>query len=675
MQNVKTESIRNFVLIGSAGAGKTTLTDLMLYKSGTVSRKGSVDEKTSHSDFHSEEHDHQCSVYSALFSIPWKDQRLYFADTPGYSDFCGETVGALQVADSAIIVVDAETGLDISTTRSWQMTEDNTVPRLFFINNVDSAESDTKRLIANLRDNFGTNRVVPFTLPDGDGDGFSSVARLLGGENPPEAFANEFEAYRETIMDTVAESDEKLMERYLEGEELSEEEISQGLHAAVEQCALVPVLCGSAAKDIGVEQLMDAVGNLMPSPLRGVNPVCEDDTEIERGDEGAAVAQVFKSVTDPYVGKLTYLRLYSGTISAGSEVTNINRSTKERLGSLVHTNGKEQLEASQVHAGEIVAAAKLKDTHISDTLSDAPSIKPLKALTFPQPVMSYAVYPEEQGEEEKVAEGLSRLVDEDPTLEMAYNQETRETILSGMGDQHLNHVIDRLQESFNVNVHLATPQVPYRETINQTSTAQYRHKKQSGGHGQFAEVHLRIEPLAEEEFQFESEVVGGNIPKNYIPAVEKGVQEAMEAGPLANCKVINVKAVVYDGKYHPVDSSDLAFQLAARNAFYEAMGQAKPLLLEPVMKMQIVFPEEYMGDVSGDLNSRRGRIIGMDREGDFQLLHAEAPMAETFKYATQLRSLTQGTGTFEMSFDRYEPVPSHLAQKIQEEVAAKAAEE
>ena len=399
-----------------------------------------------------------------------------------------------------------------------------------------------------------------------------------------------------------------------------------------------------------------------------------EEGELDR-TSGDPIALVFKSVNDPFIGQLTFMRVYSGTFKADADYVNVSQGGKERFGGMVYVNGKEQEQAAEAGPGEIVAVAKLKNTELGDLLAAKPSGLRFTPVQYPQPTMSYAVFAVAKGDEDKIGTGLQRLAAEDPTFKVDRNPETRQTVISGMGDQHLNLMVSRLKTEFKVDVRLETPKVPYRETITSVGSAPYRHKKQTGGHGQFAEVHLRLEPLPEEEFVFDNEVVGGNIPKNYIPAVEKGVVETMQDGPISHSKVINVKAVVFDGKHHPVDSSEMAFKIAARGAFRAAMKDAKPVLLEPIMTLRIMFPEEYMGDISGDLNSRRGRILGMDVEEGMQVLSAEVPLAEVFTYPTQLRSITQGRGSFEMEFQRYEAVPSQLAQKIQEEAQKEAEEE
>ena len=674
MKDCKAEQIRNFVVAGHAGSGKTTLCDLMLNKSGAVSRLGSVDDGTSVSDFRPEEQQKRSSIYNGFLHCAWQKNHFFFIDTPGYADFFGETRAAIAAADAVLIVVDAVAGIDMGTIRAWRAAVDQGIPRAFFITGIDREQARFKDTLDAIQNQYGVTSCIPFTLPNSDGAGLDSVVHVLRDTDVPGDMADMVDKYKEALMDTIAESDEDLMTKYLEGEELTEEEISQGLHESIITGDIVPVFAGSSEKDVGVEQLMNGIANLFPSPLMGAPIACEDDTTLERKAAGDAVGFVFKVISDPFIGQLTLMRVYAGEFKSDVDVINVSNGNKERVGSLLLLTGKEQQSVDSAGLGEIVAIAKLKTTAVNNTLSsnaNAPKIKPIE---FTKPTMSYAVYAVKSGEEEKIGSGLTRLAEEDPTVQIKRDPETHETVLSGLGDQHLQNVISRLKENFKVDVDLRTPKVPYRETITATGSAVYRHKKQTGGHGQFAEVHLRVEPLPEEDFEFDNEVVGGNIPKNYIPAVEKGVVDAMTRGPLANCRVINVKAVVFDGKHHAVDSSEMALKIAARGAFRDAMKQAKAQLLEPIMSLRIMFPEEYMGDISGDLNSRRGRILGMDREEGMQVVTAEVPLAEVFSYSSQLRSITQGRGTFQMEFVRYEPVPSNISQQIQAD-AAKAEEE
>ena len=667
MKGINTDQIRNFVMAGHAGSGKTSLAEVMLYKSGIVNRLGKVDENTSVSDYRAEEQERKSSIYATPLHCGWKNAHFFFVDTPGYADFFGETLAAIDVADTVLITINASTGLEMGAIRAWKAAKEAGLPRAFVINGLDLEQADYQQTLASLRETYGATTCIPFTVPVGEKTDFSQVINVLTATDVPDELSDTVAEYKEALMDTVAESDEELMTKYLEGEELSEEEISRGLHQAVRQGDIVPIFATSAEKDVGVEELMNAVVNLFPDPTTGRTVKLNDgETEMEcAADSDESLGFVFKSVSDPFVGQLTFMRIYSGTFTADADIVNVSTGDKERTGSLLLVNGKNQENIDTAGPGEIVVTDKLKRTAINHTLASRQTDKLIAPIEFPRPVMSYAVYPVNKGDDEKINSFLARICDEDPTLNLDRNPETRETVLSGLGELHLQNAISRMKESAKVEVDLRTPKVPYRETITAVGDAHYRHKKQSGGHGQFAEVYMRVEPFTEEEYDFASEVVGGNIPKNFIPAVEKGVQEGRVSGPLANCKVINFRAVVYDGKHHPVDSSEMAFKIAGRAAFRDAINSGKPKLLEPIMKLRIMFPDEYMGDISGDLNSRRGRILGMDREEGLQVVNAEVPLAEAFNYATQLRSITQGRGTFEMDFERYETVPSNLQQQIQ----------
>ncbi len=664
------ENIRNFVLAGHSGSGKTSLADLMLFKAGAVPRAGNVNDGTSVSDYRDEERERKASMYATMLNCAWKDSHFYFIDTPGYVDFFGEAVAGIQVADMAVIVVDAAAGVDMGTMKAWKCARQYGIPRAFFINGVDREQANFPEVLAKLQSLYGATACIPFTVPVGERGSFAAVAKVLGGDDAA-AVAD----YRSSLLDAIAESDEQLMEKYLEEGELSPDEIVRGLHAAILTGGVVPVFAGSAATGVGVAEFMDAVSAYFPSPVGGRKVALKEGEYACQAATGDGLAFVFKSVNDPFVGQLTFFRVYGGVIKGDGDVFNLSRDSKERFGNLLLVNGKEQTAVEEAGPGEIVAIAKLKNTHIGDTLGSRPGKEQFAPAVYPTPTQHSAVYAVKTGEDEKIANGLHRICEEDPTVRMERNPETHETLLSCMGDQHLNTIVNRLRHMFKVEVDLRTPKVPYRETIQGTGQASYRHKKQTGGHGQFAEVHLRVERLPDAEYEFANEVVGGNIPKNFIPAVEKGVAEAMVNGPLAGCKVINLKAVVYDGKYHPVDSSEMAFKIASRGAFRDAMKAAKPLLLEPIMSVKIFFPEEYMGDISGDLNSRRGRILGMDREDGLQVLNADIPLAEVYTYPTSLRSITQGRGTFEMEFSRYEVVPSTIAAQIQAERAKEEEQE
>lgn len=669
VKNCDSGKIRNFVLAGMAGAGKTSLADLMLFKAGAVSRQGSVDAGTSVSDFRKEEQEKKCSLYSAVLNCAWKDTHFFFVDTPGNTDFCGEQLNAISAADMLVLVVDACTGIGPGTLRAWRYARKLNLPRCIFINDCDKDEADFEHKLDLLRNTCVKKSCVPLTIPNGKKAAFTGIRKVFGENGiDPE--------YRTSVVEAIAESTDELLEKYLDQGDLSDDDILNGLRAAIATEKLIPIFSGSVARDIGVSELMDFIAAYGPSPLDDI-PVNLKSGQIVRTSDDA-VGYVFKSVNDAFIGQLTYLRIYSGVFHADSEIVNSTRQSKERIGNLLLIQGKSQENVESAGPGEIIALAKLKNTGMMDILSSKQCDIAMEPVDYPQPTTMFAISAANKGEEDKMAAAIQRMMSEDLTLKVERNPETHQTIVSGMGEQQINMMVARLKNDFKVAVNLDTPKVPYRETVKSVGEDMFRHKKQSGGHGQFAEVHLRIEPFAgtqEEEYQFGNEVVGGAIPKNFIPAIEKGVAETRLAGPLSHSKVINFKATVFFGKYHPVDSSEMAFKIATRGAFRAAMAKAKPELLEPIMTLSIEFPEEYMGSIQGDLNSRRGRILGMDRQDGLQLLTAEVPLAEVYSYPQQLRSMTQGRGAFTMKFERYDPVPAAIAKKIQEEAAKEESDE
>ena len=656
---IAAEKIRNFVVAGHAGSGKTSLCDLMLFKGKSVDRCGKVDQKNSISDYTPDEQEKMSSIYATTLHCPWNDNYFFFNDTPGYGEFVCETISALAASDAALVVIDGVSGVEVGTARAMKLSRKKGIPRLILINRLDRERADFAKVLAQLQDTYGKTVCVPFTMPVGKESEFASVLHILKDKDLPEDMAT----YKEQLMDAVAESDEELMEKYLDGEQLTEEEISKGLHNAIWSGSLIPVFAGSVEKDIGITELMNGLVNLLPNPLIVGTAALKDEGEIEIKPDGPGVALVYKSIVDPFIGQLTFFRVISGILKADSEVYNITTSSKERFGPLFMMNGKNQEQIEEAGPGALIGAVKLKHTKINNTLATTSSAKELAPIVFPNTVMSYAITAVKNGEEEKIGTGLVKLADSDPGITVNRNKETHELILSGMGDQHLHQTLKKLKDNAKVEVNFDSPKIPFRETITSVGTASYRHKKQSGGSGQFAEVHLRIEPN-EEGFEFVNEVVGGNIPKNFIPAVEKGVVAAMQIGPLVGCTVQKMKVSVFDGKHHPVDSNEMAFKIAARTAFKNAMKEAKPIILEPIQLVKIMTPDEYMGDISGDLNHKRGRILGMSAEEGMQVVKAEVPLSEMSRYATELRSMTHGRGQFEMGFDRYERVPSSVAKDI-----------
>lgn len=654
--------IRNFVVAGHGGSGKTTLCDLMLYKSKAVDRPGSVDNGTSYSDFTPDEQEKHSSIYASYLNCNWRDQHYFFTDTPGYGEFVGEVISSFRASGMAVIVVDGVGGIGSGTVRAWKFAGEFKIPRIIFINRLDREMADFDTVLSQLQDSYGKTVCVPLTIPCGKESSLSGVISVLSAKEVPDDLKDTVESYRTMLLDTAAESDEKLMERYLEGQELTEEEISKGLHDAIYSGALVPVFAGSAAKDIGVEELMNGIFNICPNPLERIR-VAADGSEVRPSEDGDAAAFVFKSITDPFIGQMAFFRVLTGKFKANSDIVNLSSGTKEHIGQLLILNGKTQTPVDEAVPGCLCAVAKLKATKTNDTVATSNACKAMSPMTFPNPLMAYAVTAVKNGEEDKIMTGLNKLCGNDPTLRLERDPETHETLLKGMGEQHIGIAVKRLKEIAKVDVNLNMPKIPYRETITGNGEGHYRHKKQSGGHGQFAEVFLRIEPF-DGGFEFANAVVGGAIPKNFIPAVEKGVVEAMERGPLAGCVVEKMRVTVYDGKFHDVDSSEMAFKIASRMAFRDAMSKAKPVLMEPVITARIMIPDEFTGDISGLINHKRGRILGMDMEDGLQVVTAEVPYAEMLRFATELRSATQGSGSFEMEFARYEVVNPMIANEI-----------
>ena len=665
----KSEDCRNFVVAGHAGSGKTSLCDLMLYKARAVDRLGSVPNKTSISDFTPEEQEREASLFAAVMNCKWKDWHFFMSDAPGYGEFAGEMLSSMRAADSVLVVLDGVDGPQVGTARAWKFTRLRGVPRFALVNRLDRERADFDVVIEKMRKNHGKTVVLPLTYPLGKGAEFSRVVDVLHDTDIPAEIADKVAENKELLMDAIAETNESLMERYLNGEALDPKEVDEGLLAAVLSCRIIPVFAGSSAKDVGITELMDYIGRIFPKPLDKIAAPLADGGKLPVRDDGPGVGLVFKAVDDPFSGHMAFIKVISGSFKADSEVVNISTGAKERIGQLLLVNGKNTVPVAEACPGMMVAVAKFKNTHIGNTLSTAADTPLIKGIDYPAPVMSYAISAAKAGDDDKLASSLHKIVECDPTLECTRNTETQEMLLSGMGDQHLGIAIKRLKEAYKVDADTATPKIAYRETISGSGEAMYRHKKQTGGAGQFAEVHLRV-AYQEGPFVFENAVVGGNIPKNFIPAVEKGVQEMLEKGPLVGCKVENVKVTVFDGKYHSVDSNEMAFKIASRMAFKEAVSKAHPIVLEPVMSVKIYIPNEYMGDISGDLNHKRGRIIGMESEEGVQLVIAEVPQAEMYKYATELRSMTQGRGSFQMELARYEPLPQNLAAELIKQYAA-----
>jgi len=673
MKEYATENIRNVALIGHGSTGKTSLAEAMLFAAKAVNRLGRVDDGTTASDFDPDEIRRNISVNLSILPCEWDNAKLNILDTPGYADFVGEVKCGVRAADAALIVVCAASGVQVGTEYAWSYADERNLPRLLFINRMDRENADFFQTLSQMHGMFG-QKCVAFQLPIGAQASFQGVVDLLSmkayvgekGEvrDVPEELVEQAASLREKLVEAAAETDDALVTKYLEGEELSEEELRRGLRAGVAGGSIVPVLTGSATKNVAVPLLMDAISRYLPSPK-------DLPVEVQKGDPLAADPQgplavlVFKTSADPYVGRLTYFRVYSGILKADSQVWNANKEAAERIGPLFFMRGKGQEPVERVVAGDIGAVAKLAETSTGDTLCSRERPFVLPGISFPEPAFSGAVSPKTKADLDKMGSALSRIVEEDPTLRVTRNQDTAETILSGLGDSHVEVVVEKIRRKFGVDLELATPKVPYKETITASGSAEYTHKKQTGGHGQYARVAIRIEPLPRGSgFEFADKIVGGVVPKQYIGSAEKGVIEAMGEGVLAHYPLIDFRATLFDGKEHPVDSSDIAFKIAAAMALKKGAQDAHPVLLEPIMNMQIIAPEANTGDVMSDLNGKRAKVLGMTPQGSHTVIEALAPLAEVQHYAADLRSITQGRGTYSMKFSHYEEVPAHVAQRI-----------
>jgi len=671
MKGIPVEKVRNVVILGHAKAGKTSLVDALLFRAGVNDRHGVVDQGTSMADYTKEEIARQTTVSAKTFHFQHEGTLFYITDTPGYADFIGEVYAGLRAADVALFVVDGTSGIGVGTQRAWKQALEQHKPRCVVISRLDREHTDFYAQLEKLRAIWG-HGVVPLNLPAGAEGRLDGVYDLLSDETPPAELAEQAEAWRETLMESVAESDDALMEKYFESGTLAGEELRQGLRAAVRKGSCVPVFVTVAPKLIGIDELLRGLAAVAPSPGELGPATLLDGKTVEPSAQGPLSAFVYKTLVDDFVGQLTLMRVFSGTLRSDSEIYNASRGQKERIGPLYVPQGKAPAKVEEVGPGEIVAIAKLKSTRVNDSLGDAGSSLKHAPIEFPKPTISFAIHATKQGEEEKIATGLARLADEDPTLRVERNSETRQLVISGMGDVHLDVQVNRLREKSGVQIELSVPQVPYKETTTASSEGHYRHKKQTGGHGQFGEVYCRMEPLPRGSgFEFVDAIVGGAIPRNFVPAVEKGMIEAIDRGCVAGYPVVDVRLTIYDGSYHTVDSSEMAFKIAGRGAFREAMAKAKPVLLEPIMNVAVTVPDEYMGDITGDLNSKRGRIQGMEVADGLQTIRAQVPLAEMFRYSTELRSMTGGRGSFEISFSHYEEVPGNIAQKVVAEAKAR----
>jgi len=666
MNDIPVSDVRNFVVMGHTGSGKTTFIDALLFKLGLNDRFGSVSAGSSMADYTDEEKARKITIFAKPFcgtykSAAGKNYNMVFTDTPGYTDFFGQVIAATKAAETALVAVDAAAGLQVGTNRVWKLCEKQNLARGILVTGLDRENADFTKTLSAIQASFG-EKCVPVMLPLPDKSG---VVDVLGGKNIPAPLAGEVEKFKSILSERAAETSDTLIEKFLGGEALTPDEMLTGLKAAVKKGTLVPVFICMALKSIGLVETLENIARLFPAPSD------RQATDAEGKPIGVAatdplVGYVWRTVNDSFVGNLAFVRVLGGTLKSDLEFQNVSKNQKERVGSLLLVNGKKQTPVTSATAGDIIALAKLKAvTTLGDTMGATGAKTLCSKVAFPCPTMFMAVSAKTSADEDKIGTALARISEEDPTLKVERNVETKETLLSGMGDVQIDVAVERMKHRSNVDVVLTTPKVPYRETVTGLGDGHYKHKKQSGGHGQYGEVYLKVEPNRDKsEEWFVDAIVGGTIPNNFIPAVEKGVIEGMSAGSVAGYPVTGVKVSVYDGSYHEVDSSEIAFKIAGRGAFREAMSKARPVLLEPIMTVKVMIPDHYLGDINGDLNHRRGRIMGIGNEEGMQVITAEVPQAELFRYVAELRSMTAGQGTFEMEFCRYDVVPSNVAQKV-----------
>ncbi len=679
MKEYTTEFLRNVALVSHGGAGKTTLAEAFLHVTGATTRLGKVEDGTTVSDYDGEEQRRKISIYTSVIPLEYRDHKINVLDTPGYTDFVGEMISALSVADGALVLVDAVAGIEVGTELAWRHADQFKLPRFVVINKMERENADFEKAYAAIAEFVRSHgkRAVKIQLPIGEKQNFKGVVDLIGmkaylgdGKTTAEIPAELKEAVdkaRFDLVETAAEGADELMEKYLESGSLSNEEMMRGLRAVIHSGSFIPVFCTAGAHEIGALALLNSIIDLMPSPLQAPKRTAQGrdgEVELKPSDAEPLAAYVWKTTADPFVGKMTYFRIFSGLVQADAHVWNQSKNAEERMSGLHLQRGKEAIPIKLVHAGDIASVSKLNVTSTGDTFCDRGNPLTITPPKFPAALYRVAVMPKTQADAAKISPTLTRLCEEDMTLSWYNDPITRETVLQGMGDQHIDVVLHRAQTKFQVGFNTQEPKIPYREGITKKATAQYRHKKQTGGAGQFGEVHLRIEPLPDAEFEFGDELVGMNLSRSYLPSIEKGIRATMERGAFAGYPMSNVRVIVYDGKEHEVDSKPVAFEIAGREAFKLAVQDAGPVLFEPIMNVRVTVPEANMGDVMNDLNSRRGRVQGTETEHGSTVVIAQVPLAEMQRYTTQLRSLTGGRGYFTMEFDHYDIVPNHIAAAI-----------
>jgi len=683
MKEFASGDIRNFAVVGHGAAGKTVLCEAMLSCAGEINRMGSIEDQNTISDYHHDEHERQISIHSSPLHLEWMDKKFNIIDTPGYLDFIGEAISSLAVVDMAVVLLHAVNGVEVGSEQVWSYATKNNIPKVLVINGLDREHSKFDEIVQQTKDHFGKN-VFPMQLPINAGPGFNQIVDVLRSElityqtdgsgkytesALPEEWQNRVEELHQELIEYVAESDDTLLEKFFDQGNLSEEEMRSGIHQAIQNQSFIPLFCTSAAINVGVTRLMAFISKYGSSPVdRGTVLAKEpnSDEEVSVALEGKEpVVYVFKTISEAHVGDLSFFRVYSGSVSAGMDILNTSRSKSERFGQMFLLNGKNRMSVNNLNAGDIGAVVKLKHTHTGNTLSSQKFRVVMDSVALPKSNIHMGIIPNAKGDEEKLAVGLSTLHEEDPTFVYHVDSELRQTVISGQGELHLQVSIQRLQRRFHLDVNTFKPRIPFRETIKGKGESKYRHKKQSGGAGQFAEVWMRIEPKERGEgVEFISSLVGQNVDRVFVASVEKGVQAACIDGILAGYRVVDLKVEFYDGKQHPVDSKDIAFQIAGKGAFKEAFNGAQPCLLEPIMDVEVRIPEDFMGDVMGDVSSRRGKIMGIDSEGSFQVIKAQIPQSELYHYSTTIRSLTGGRGIHSESFSHYEYLPQELQKRF-----------
>lgn len=663
LKNYDTFNLRNVCIVGHGGAGKTSLSEAFLFNSGAITRMGKVQEGNTVSDSLPEEIKHKVSISTSHVPVEWEGVKINVLDTPGYSDFFGEVKSALRVVESGVLVLCGVSGIEVQAEILLDFMEEQKLPRIIFINKLERENANFEKVIDQLKESYAQMRFAPLHIPIGHEAQFQGIIDIIDrkayyyennasgkytAKDAPEEFQEEIDQLRDVLAEAVAEADDDILTKYLEGEPLSNEELQKALSAAFAKNLVVPVLAGSAFKNIGTANLLNFLAQNAPQP----------EVQAEK------CALVFKTLADPYVGKMNFLRVYGGKFQADNLIFNSTRGVEEKLGNPFLLKGKNQEPVTMIAAGDIAVIAKLQEVGTGDTLCTKEKPVHLEGIDFPEPRLAVTIEPKSKGDEDKLGNALTRLAEEDPTMRTEKNTETKELLLFGMGEMHLEILMEKLQRKFGVAVNTRVPKVPYRETIRKQVKVEGKHKKQSGGHGQYGHVWLTLEPINDAEFEFAEEVFGGSVPKQYFPAVEKGIREAMNEGILAGYPVTGLKAILYDGSYHNVDSSEMAFKLAAILAFRKGSELAKPVLLEPVVEVEVRVPEVFMGDVIGDLNSKRGRVLGMEADGKIQIIRAHVPQSEMMRYAIDLKSLTQGRGSFDMQFLKYEEVPAKISENI-----------